>query len=439
MSEVQPNSEVLSELILKIAQRLYDSGMKWFESGDLEEALKCFHEISSVDQTTLSGAVFRDAFEKANQIEKQLEISGLYDKANFSLDNEDWQRAISIFEDIKNIRANYKDVEEKLTQARIQFTLISAYTEGVKYYRTDDWEEAINSFEKVAKIQPNYENVQTYLADAQEQLRKTKIYEDGKREYNQKHWEESIYWFKQIPKYRDADVLLADAELKKRLDALYKKGLAELHHEKWLSARKTFKKLEQLDPKYRDIDDLITRLEIKIKEEKNNKQNNRQKYINIDTIGFILGVLGILLSLGLAYYEFGYLPKLEPPDSGPVLVLTPTPSVLALEQCLGEADVTLAVKGDKDYVFSDGDTINIGLDPIDLELIIVSNCPEIEKIIIFQWNAIQGTISPNEKLPFRASYSPPIDSKVDLLSLQVSVSQNSKNKKQLSFFINISQ
>ena len=109
----------------------------------------------------------------------------------------------------------YATVTEFITILRQTYSdhvIESLYEQGLTLYRQGDWEDAIKRLEQVASLNPNYRNVRAYITRANEDKRRNYIYEKGKSEYAQRQWKETVYWLKQIPGYRDADVLLKEAK-----------------------------------------------------------------------------------------------------------------------------------------------------------------------------------------------------------------------------------
>jgi len=325
---------------------------------------------------------------------------------------EEWQGAITPFEEITRKQAGYKDVDIKLPIAKKHLNLISSYTEGMEYYRAEKWEDAIRAFERVIEIDANYDDIQTYLASAKELRKRSEVYRNGKAEYDAHHWAESVFWFRQIPGYGDADIRLKQSIWQAELEKLYNKGMHERQRGKWIPAKKTFQAIEKLDSSYKDVQALLAEVTTRISEE----ERLHRKKINWEAIGAIAGVLALIATIIFSILQNQHLspaltstatPTPREPTTPSIPTVEATPPVEVLTNCLQDAEPSMLVTNSQhnNQKFAQREHITLTHEITLFEMVLdTSECSVLRDQIAFKWSISEGVI---EEEGYRASYNPP--------------------------------
>jgi tetratricopeptide (TPR) repeat protein len=134
---------------------------------------------------------------------------------------------------------------------------------------SQEWARAVDLFSQVAKLDPKNADVAKKLARVEREARLISLYKAGSRALDGTQWEEAVNHFNVIvelePGYRDTDNLLSKAHYafkaensQKFIVTRYREGVAHFEAERWSNAVEAFSDVHQLDPEYKDVDQLLT-------------------------------------------------------------------------------------------------------------------------------------------------------------------------------------
>lgn len=147
--------------------------------------------------------------------------------------------------------------------------LNSLYQRAVDAEKDQDWPRAVNLFNQIVKVDPNYEDATKRLARAGLQARLAALYNAAREALEQERWQEAIDELREIvsvePDYKDAVNLLAQAgmaltekQTRERLESLYNEGLQHYQQKRWAEARDCFSQVCEIDSSYQQVTRLYT-------------------------------------------------------------------------------------------------------------------------------------------------------------------------------------
>jgi hypothetical protein len=164
------------------------------------------------------------------------------------LSAESWQDAVTAFQAVAALDADYKDVQEKLIEAQAE----PHYRKGLEYLDQGQWQAAENSFGLVIDLDPTYKDASARFTEAKVE----RHYRAGQTYLAAEQWAEAATEFAQVvaidPDYKDAADLLQTAQV----EADYQDGRASLEAGAWGDAVAAFDRVLDGAPNYKDASDL---------------------------------------------------------------------------------------------------------------------------------------------------------------------------------------
>ncbi len=88
---------------------------------------------------------------------------GLYQRALEAIDQEDWQKAVDLLNQVVKLDANHVEAAEKLAEARRQMQLSARYTAACRAMEASRWQEAQDLLDEVVAAQPDYRDAAQLL------------------------------------------------------------------------------------------------------------------------------------------------------------------------------------------------------------------------------------------------------------------------------------
>jgi tetratricopeptide (TPR) repeat protein len=88
---------------------------------------------------------------------------GLYQRALEAIDQEDWQKAVDLFNQVIKLDANHAQAAEKLAEAERQMRLATRYTSACRAMEAGRWQEAQDLLAEVVAAQPRYRDAAQLL------------------------------------------------------------------------------------------------------------------------------------------------------------------------------------------------------------------------------------------------------------------------------------
>ena len=173
-----------------------------------------------------------------------------------------------------------------LTASELAYALVTTRTqhaveiitkEAKLFYEMESWDEAIAAFEEVLKIEPDNREAKTFSRLAREHQTKTAVYKRGQKAFNEERWQDAEHYLQQIPEYKDSAELLKIARRQTRLAEQYEAGEAAYKAKDWLTAYNCFYEIDQVQPSYRNLSQLLPRTESELSNILQQGENGRNR------------------------------------------------------------------------------------------------------------------------------------------------------------------
>lgn len=151
----------------------------------------------------------------------------LYQRAIEAVDEEEWQRAVELLNQVLKLNPEHTSASLKLVEAGKKARIIALYEAASKALEANRWDEAVEELNEVVSIDSEYRDASELLTEARAALSKadlrkrvTALYEDGLKHMENKAWQEALRNFSRVqelsPGYKETPQLLKKAEKKSR-------------------------------------------------------------------------------------------------------------------------------------------------------------------------------------------------------------------------------
>lgn len=228
----------------------------------------------------------REMFENLIALaETGIRLKGLYQAAEAAERRSNLQEAVRTFEKIVAIDRKYRDSAQRLSALRARLAaqtrnkeVATLYSRAVKALQENDYQSAIALFEQVLERNPAFRDAGQLLALARTRQQQTAKrhslqtrYREGMEALNRDDLAEAIVALEEVvaenPRYRKAAELLSQA--REKIEARTRRTLLETYYSEGLTARETgrlqqaleaFEKIVEIDPGYRDVGKLLNEI-----------------------------------------------------------------------------------------------------------------------------------------------------------------------------------
>ena len=202
--------------LLERMEQDYIDGLSAYWIRDWEKARICFHAVLAVD------ASYKDAASRLTEVENQLKIAELYDKAQLKIEHQDWLAAQQILLQVVSLDKGYKEASAQLDTVKRQLEIASLYAQAEQLSQAGQWQAVLNVFEHIQRAAPDYPDPQELRKKAQqalaeqERLEKIKTtYQRGLQAMESGSWKQAQKYFEQVktqqPEYGQTEQLLQRA------------------------------------------------------------------------------------------------------------------------------------------------------------------------------------------------------------------------------------
>jgi serine/threonine protein kinase/outer membrane protein assembly factor BamD (BamD/ComL family) len=148
---------------------------------------------------------------------------GLFLRARQAIQEEDWQRAIDLLNQVVKLNPKHTEAPEQLAHAGRQARLAALYTAACRAMEGGRWQEAVDELSEVISGEPHYRDAADLLkraraAQENEDVARTvpALYDKGAACVKAGEWEEAARCLRQVqrlsPGYKQTQPLLAEAE-----------------------------------------------------------------------------------------------------------------------------------------------------------------------------------------------------------------------------------
>jgi tetratricopeptide (TPR) repeat protein/predicted Ser/Thr protein kinase len=148
---------------------------------------------------------------------------GLYQRARQAVEEEDWQRAVDLLNQVVKLHPGHKDAADQLAQAGRQARLAALYAAACRAMESGRWQEVVDELSEVVAVQPRYRDAAELLERARAAQEKADaaqtvsgLYDKGFAHLRAREWEEAARCFRRVqqlsPGYKESASLLSEAE-----------------------------------------------------------------------------------------------------------------------------------------------------------------------------------------------------------------------------------
>jgi tetratricopeptide (TPR) repeat protein len=148
---------------------------------------------------------------------------GLYQRARQAIQEEDWQRAVDLLNQVMKLDPEHGQAAEKLAHAGRQARLAALYAAACRALEGGRWQEVVDELSEVVSVEPNYR-------DAADLLERARTAQDN-------------------------------ADVAQTISALYDEGRGHLEAGRWAEAARCLRRVQQLSPGYKQSRSLLAEAE----------------------------------------------------------------------------------------------------------------------------------------------------------------------------------
>jgi tetratricopeptide (TPR) repeat protein len=162
---------------------LYDQAVKQTAAGDLEAALAGFENLLQQDGNYKDVKIRLEAVrQQLAQKQRSGKLEKDYAAGMAALKAGNWTDAILAFEAVLATDRNFREARNRLREAQnglarenTETVVARYYADGIAAMNKSDWVRALTAFEKVRKIEANYRQVTSLLAEVEAALQKRAV------------------------------------------------------------------------------------------------------------------------------------------------------------------------------------------------------------------------------------------------------------------------
>lgn len=389
--------EAKKQFILSSA---YDEGRRLYRADRWKEAIEAFERVKKLQHD------YKD-------VQEYIELTRTHQRKTESLriglkalDEDRWEVARNVLKPL----GEYRGANTKAAEAERQITLDERYHEGLEHYKKKNLVEAKNVFDEIDQLDPGYKDVDDLRQEIEQQI--DKIFQQGNSAFKDKKWQLTIDCFEEIKGDEKVALLLQQAEKEIALETSYEVGSKAYKRGEWAVAENYLKKVESLNKNYKDVQQLLGVVR---------EKRRLWRRFNLDRIGLILGLLGIIFAIVFDFFGIGYsslrqLPIFQRPT--PTVELTS--SLATLEECLAVAVPILTVADIG--TFKENETISLPYSAAELELLFQpGTCPTLRDETFFTWSNEDMSMS---RTGYRPRYEAPCNNCEDRIAVEVSLPES---------------
>jgi tetratricopeptide (TPR) repeat protein len=288
---------------------IYLKGNRHYEAGNLYLALTEFRALK-VKEDGYKDVDTLIALIESTIKEREVRLRATAQAAAASFE---WAEAVKSLEALVRLVPSEEDVRLKLEEAKQnQEKLEGAYNKGLTKLHTN-LHEALDYLLQARRLGGSYKEVDSLIADVKLKIQRkederqekvARLRTEAETAVAKKEWPKAIELFRRLQQIDPTDESIKDSlksvELRQELRELYKKGLGRYRAGKVDGALQYFYQILNLKSDYKDVDELVKRIE---REQARRKKLFPRKYYG----SLIIGVVGTLIGLYNFYtWVYGY-------------------------------------------------------------------------------------------------------------------------------------
>jgi outer membrane protein assembly factor BamD (BamD/ComL family)/predicted Ser/Thr protein kinase len=154
------------------AEGLYRRAQQAIEDEDWQRAVDLLNQVIKLDPERA------EASERLAYAGRQARLAALYVAARRAMEKGRWQEAADELSEVLSVESDYFDAADLLERARaaqqdenLAQAVSDLYSQGAAHIESGAWEEAARCLRRVQQLSPGYKKTETLLAEAERQLR----------------------------------------------------------------------------------------------------------------------------------------------------------------------------------------------------------------------------------------------------------------------------
>ena len=154
------------------AEGLYQRALQAIEEEDWQRAVDLLNQVIKLDPGRT------EASERLAYAGRQARLAALYAAARRAMEGGRWQEALDELSEVLSVEPHYRDVVDLLERARMAHehedvaqAVSDLYEQGAGHIESAEWQEAARCLRQVQQLSPGYKQTQSLLAEAESHLR----------------------------------------------------------------------------------------------------------------------------------------------------------------------------------------------------------------------------------------------------------------------------
>ncbi len=186
-------------------------------------------------------------------VRKQL-LAQLYGQALTAFYSEQWEQAVTLFEQVEAVQRGYEEAAERLAEARPLAQQAALFRLAGEARAAKDWEAATNHLQALVKLNPDYPDATRQLAEIDREHKLADLYEEARLLHGLGQWQAVLRVFVRIsalqPNYPDPEGLRESAR-RRHCETLCSQAVAFMDEKRWNEAEQALRSALQQDLAYR--------------------------------------------------------------------------------------------------------------------------------------------------------------------------------------------
>ncbi|MGD2176779.1 MAG: MFS transporter, partial [Anaerolineae bacterium] len=275
---------------------LYSRAVRGMNAGRWQEARQLLAQVQEMEPgfretERLLARVEADIAREEGERRRQEQIATLYEQALGLARDQQWQQVLATMEEIQGLDPQFADPEGLTARAQKaierQRRLNALYAQAQAAQEADNWSGALSALEELVGEAADFRDAADLLEAAKKQKLLADLYAEAQQFHQAQQWQAVVNTFAQIhaiePDYPDPEGLLSaakreDAELKRQaeLNDLYSRAVREMDAGRWQEARQLLAQVQEMEPGFREAEQLLVRAEEGIEREETERRRQEQ-------------------------------------------------------------------------------------------------------------------------------------------------------------------
>ncbi len=245
-------------LFLNESEREKDIEYLSYQTGQIKKPDRLVEDFKEILGVIFSGEVEKELAQPVSVTQS------LLDRGVAAMEVEDWPRAIALLSQVPEDSEDYAVAQERLVEARQQQDLALKYRRVRQLMGESQWAQALDLIKEIRAVDANYRDVRALATAVRTQQARERsletIYGQAQEALAAKKWERALDLLRRLHElnadYRDVTVLLNHHE---HLASLHEQAVQAMTEHKWAVAMTLLNQIKALEPEYKNVEDLIAR------------------------------------------------------------------------------------------------------------------------------------------------------------------------------------